>query len=211
MLTGAMLAAAEKGMVVLIDGFIVTSALLVAHRLQPAILDYCVFAHCSEEAGHRGQLGYLGADPLLDLGLRLGEGTGAASPIRCSNRPAPFSTRWLALNRRASRTAHDPRSSRFCWPRCAFSPAFRYRPGSATRISSSSGRRGISRWSASSSVASARWSRWRRIGSLPASLSILAGMTATVLVTGAMHEGRLGRCGRRLRGRPVTGAACSKS
>jgi len=78
MLTGAMLAAAEKGMVVLIDGFIVTSALLVAHRLQPAILDYCVFAHCSEEAGHRGQLGYLGADPLLDLGLRLGEGTGAA-------------------------------------------------------------------------------------------------------------------------------------
>jgi nicotinate-nucleotide--dimethylbenzimidazole phosphoribosyltransferase len=78
MLTGAMLAAAEAGMIVLIDGFIVTSALLVAHRLQPALRDYCVFAHCSEEAGHRGQLDHLKAQPLLDLGLRLGEGTGAA-------------------------------------------------------------------------------------------------------------------------------------
>src|SRR6266403_1720349 len=78
MLTGAMLAAAETGMILLIDGFIVTSALLVAHRLQPAIRDYCVFAHCSEEAGHRVQLDHLNAEPLLDLGLRLGEGTGAA-------------------------------------------------------------------------------------------------------------------------------------
>jgi nicotinate-nucleotide--dimethylbenzimidazole phosphoribosyltransferase len=78
MLTGAMLAAAEAGMILLIDGFIVTSALLVAHRLQPAVLDYCVFAHRSEEAGHRGQLDYLKVEPLLDLGLRLGEGTGAA-------------------------------------------------------------------------------------------------------------------------------------
>jgi nicotinate-nucleotide--dimethylbenzimidazole phosphoribosyltransferase len=55
MLTGAMLAAAEAGIVVLIDGFIVTSALLVAHRIEPAILDYCIFAHRSEEAGHRGR------------------------------------------------------------------------------------------------------------------------------------------------------------
>lgn len=78
MLTGAMLAAAEAGMIVLIDGFIVTSALLVAYRMQPAVRDYCVFAHRSEEAGHRGQLEYLKAEPLLDLGLRLGEGTGAA-------------------------------------------------------------------------------------------------------------------------------------
>jgi nicotinate-nucleotide--dimethylbenzimidazole phosphoribosyltransferase len=78
MLTGALLAAAEAGMILLIDGFIVTSALLVAHRIQPAVRDYCVFAHRSEEAGHRGQLEYLKAEPLLDLGLRLGEGTGAA-------------------------------------------------------------------------------------------------------------------------------------
>jgi nicotinate-nucleotide--dimethylbenzimidazole phosphoribosyltransferase len=78
MMTGAMLAAAERGMVLLIDGFIVTSALLVAAKLQPAILDYCLFAHCSDEQGHRQMLEYLDAKPLLQLGLRLGEGTGGA-------------------------------------------------------------------------------------------------------------------------------------
>ena len=78
MLAGAMLAAAERRMTLLIDGFIVTSALLVAAKIAPAILDYCVFAHCSEESGHRLQLQHLQATPLLNLGLRLGEGTGAA-------------------------------------------------------------------------------------------------------------------------------------
>ncbi|MBT0961783.1 nicotinate-nucleotide--dimethylbenzimidazole phosphoribosyltransferase [Denitromonas iodatirespirans] len=78
MMTGAMLGAAEKRMLLVIDGFIVTAALLVAHAVCPAILDYCVFAHRSEEAGHRAQLAHLDASPLLDLGLRLGEGTGAA-------------------------------------------------------------------------------------------------------------------------------------
>jgi nicotinate-nucleotide--dimethylbenzimidazole phosphoribosyltransferase len=78
MLAGAMLAAAEARMTLLIDGFIVTSALLVAARVSPAILDYCVYAHCSHEAGHRLQLDWLKGEPLLDLGLRLGEGTGAA-------------------------------------------------------------------------------------------------------------------------------------
>ena len=78
MLAGAMLAAAEARMTLLIDGFIVTSALLVAAQVSPAILDYCVYAHCSHEAGHRLQLDRLKAEPLLDLGLRLGEGTGAA-------------------------------------------------------------------------------------------------------------------------------------
>jgi nicotinate-nucleotide--dimethylbenzimidazole phosphoribosyltransferase len=61
-----------------IDGFIVTAALLVAARLAPAILDHCIFAHRSGEPGHAVQLAHLGARPLLDLGLRLGEGTGAA-------------------------------------------------------------------------------------------------------------------------------------
>jgi nicotinate-nucleotide--dimethylbenzimidazole phosphoribosyltransferase len=78
MMAGAMLRAAERRMVLLIDGFIVTSALLVAARLQPAILEYCVFAHCSDESGHRRMLDALGAAPLLSLGLRLGEGTGSA-------------------------------------------------------------------------------------------------------------------------------------
>ncbi len=78
MLAGAMLAAAEARLTLLIDGFIVTSALLVASRIAPATLDYCVYAHCSNEAGHRRQLDWLSGRPLLDLGLRLGEGTGAA-------------------------------------------------------------------------------------------------------------------------------------
>jgi nicotinate-nucleotide--dimethylbenzimidazole phosphoribosyltransferase len=78
MLCGAMLGAAERRMVLLIDGFIVTSALLVAAALHPAIVKYCVFSHRSQERGHRLQFEHLGVEPLLDLELRLGEGTGAA-------------------------------------------------------------------------------------------------------------------------------------
>ncbi|MDP9109590.1 MAG: nicotinate-nucleotide--dimethylbenzimidazole phosphoribosyltransferase [Pseudomonadota bacterium] len=78
MMVGAMLAAAERRMVLLIDGFIVTSALLVAAAIAPQILDYCVFAHCSDEHGHRAMLRHLDARVLLQLDLRLGEGTGCA-------------------------------------------------------------------------------------------------------------------------------------
>jgi nicotinate-nucleotide--dimethylbenzimidazole phosphoribosyltransferase len=77
MMVGAMLGAAHQKVLLLIDGFIATAALLVASRLQPDILHYCVFAHCSGEAGHRQLLAHLGAKPILDAGLRLGEGTGA--------------------------------------------------------------------------------------------------------------------------------------
>ena len=77
-MVGAMLAAAEAKMVLLIDGFIVSSAALVAARLQPAVLDYCVFCTRSAEPGTQAQLAAMNAEPLLDLGLRLGEGTGAA-------------------------------------------------------------------------------------------------------------------------------------
>lgn len=78
MMAGAMLGAAAGKAILLIDGFIATAALLTAARMQPAILDYCVFTHCSDEAGHKLLLGQLNAKPLLNLGLRLGEGTGAA-------------------------------------------------------------------------------------------------------------------------------------
>ncbi|ATE62306.1 nicotinate-nucleotide--dimethylbenzimidazole phosphoribosyltransferase [Thauera sinica] len=78
MMAGAMLGAAERRMLLLIDGFIVTSALLAAHALAPAILPYCVFAHRSQEPGHRVQLAHLGVEPLMELDLHLGEGTGAA-------------------------------------------------------------------------------------------------------------------------------------
>jgi nicotinate-nucleotide--dimethylbenzimidazole phosphoribosyltransferase len=78
MMAGAMMAAAEKGALLLVDGYIATSALLVAKCLYPAILDYCVFAHESGEPGHAMQLASLGVEPLLSLEMRLGEGTGAA-------------------------------------------------------------------------------------------------------------------------------------
>ena len=78
MMAGAMLGAAERRMVLLIDGFIVTSALLLAHALAPRILPYCIFTHRSQEPGHAIQHRHLGVEALLQLDLRLGEGTGAA-------------------------------------------------------------------------------------------------------------------------------------
>lgn len=90
MMTGAMLGAAAQRKVLLIDGFISTSAVLAAARLQPAILDYCVFAHCSNENGHRRMLDALEAKPLLNLGLRLGEGTGSALAVPLLHAAANF-------------------------------------------------------------------------------------------------------------------------
>ncbi|MDR1258078.1 MAG: nicotinate-nucleotide--dimethylbenzimidazole phosphoribosyltransferase [Tannerellaceae bacterium] len=77
MTVGAMLRAAELGMIILIDGFIMTCCLLAASRLYPLVADYCIFGHQSDESGHKRLLHFLGARPLLNLGLRLGEGTGA--------------------------------------------------------------------------------------------------------------------------------------
>jgi nicotinate-nucleotide--dimethylbenzimidazole phosphoribosyltransferase len=81
MLTGAILACAARRMVILIDGFTVTVAAALAARVNPAALAYCVFGHCSAENAHRRLLEHLGVAPLLDLGMRLGEGTGAAVAI----------------------------------------------------------------------------------------------------------------------------------
>lgn len=78
MMAGATLQAASERRVVVVDGFIAGAAVLVAAKLAPSVLDCCVFAHRSDEAGHRLMLDQLGAEPLLDLGLRLGEGSGAA-------------------------------------------------------------------------------------------------------------------------------------
>ena len=80
---GAMLRAAECHLVVLVDGFIMTACALAAIRLYPASHDYMIFTHCGDESGHRKMLDIVNARPLLNLGLRLGEGTGAlcAFPI----------------------------------------------------------------------------------------------------------------------------------
>lgn len=77
MMAGAVLACAKAGVAVVIDGVICSAAALVALRLAPQAQDYCLFAHASVEPGHRLTMQALGAKPLLDLDMRLGEGTGA--------------------------------------------------------------------------------------------------------------------------------------
>ncbi len=81
MMAGAVLGAAAARRPVVIDGFIAGAAALAAIRLVPAARDYCVFAHRSAERGHARLLAALDAEPLLDLGLRLGEGTGAVLAV----------------------------------------------------------------------------------------------------------------------------------
>ena len=74
---GAMLRAAEHHLIILIDGFIMTACAAAAIELYPAAKDYMIFTHCGDESGHKRMLDMIGAKPLLHLGLRLGEGTGA--------------------------------------------------------------------------------------------------------------------------------------
>ena len=80
---GAMLRAAEQHLIILVDGFIMTACAVATIKLYPAAQDYMIFTHCGDESGHKKMLDIVGAKPLLQLGLRLGEGTGAlcAFPI----------------------------------------------------------------------------------------------------------------------------------
>ena len=80
---GGMLRAAENRMIILVDGFIMTACILAASRICSEVMDYAVFGHCGDEGGHKHMLDAMNAEPLLHLGLRLGEGTGAlcAYPI----------------------------------------------------------------------------------------------------------------------------------
>lgn len=93
----AMLTAFEKNMIILVDGFIASSAFLVAYKLNPSIINNAIFCHLSDEFGHQNLLNYLGAEPLLKLNMRLGEGTGCAvaypiieSVVAFLNRMASF-------------------------------------------------------------------------------------------------------------------------
>lgn len=81
MMAGAYLQAAAEKMIIVVDGFITTAALLIAQQMNTDILGNCIFAHTSGEQGHQKMLDYLKAKPLFNLGLRLGEGTGAALAI----------------------------------------------------------------------------------------------------------------------------------
>lgn len=99
MMCSAMLEAAKQGMLILVDGFIASAAALVATKLQPACLQSMVFCHQSNEAGHQQLLAHMGAQPLLQLGMRLGEGSGCAlayplvaSAVHFINEMASFDT-----------------------------------------------------------------------------------------------------------------------
>ncbi|MBM3917764.1 MAG: nicotinate-nucleotide--dimethylbenzimidazole phosphoribosyltransferase [Sphingomonadales bacterium] len=75
---GAMLSAYEKNILILVDGFIASNAFLVAYKMNPAIINNAIFCHLSDESGHHNLLDFLGAEPILKLNMRLGEGTGCA-------------------------------------------------------------------------------------------------------------------------------------
>lgn len=75
---GALIAARHRKIPVIVDGFVASAAAAVAYQVNPAALDHCIFAHGSAEQGHRRMLLAMGKEPLLDLGMRLGEGSGAA-------------------------------------------------------------------------------------------------------------------------------------
>lgn len=78
MMVGTILQAAERGMIILVDGFITTAAVLLARLIEPSVTNHCIYSHTSGEQGHQKMCQYLDAEPLLNLGMRLGEGTGAA-------------------------------------------------------------------------------------------------------------------------------------
>lgn len=89
-MTGAIIAAAAAGISILIDGFIASVAAFVACKIQPNTRSYLIFSHESEEFGHQLLLSHLNAKPLLNLGLRLGEGTGAALALPLLRSAAEF-------------------------------------------------------------------------------------------------------------------------
>ena len=99
MITEAMLEAYEKKCIIMVDGFIATAAFLVAHKINPTIIQNAIFCHQSDEKGHKLLLDYLQVKPLVSLNMRLGEGTGCAvaypiiqSSVNFLNQMASFET-----------------------------------------------------------------------------------------------------------------------
>jgi nicotinate-nucleotide--dimethylbenzimidazole phosphoribosyltransferase len=111
-ITAAMLAAAEKQMLVVVDGFICTAAAMLAIELNENVKDYMIFAHCSGEQGHQKMLDYLSVKPLLNLGLRLGEGTGAALALPLIQASAAFYNDMASFSQAQVTDVTDPKDSR---------------------------------------------------------------------------------------------------
>ena len=97
-LTGAYLRCGQLGLPILVDGFIATVAVLVAVRLRPELARWLFYAHCSAEPGHRRLLEALDAKPLLDLEMRLGEGSGAAIALPILRAAAALHTRMATFD-----------------------------------------------------------------------------------------------------------------
>ncbi len=102
-MAGAILAARMERVPVLIDGYVATAAAAVLYKLDPHALDHCMAAHCSAEPAHRKLLEKIGKTPVLDLGMRLGEGSGAAlaagivkAAVNCHNNMATFASAGVA-------------------------------------------------------------------------------------------------------------------
>jgi nicotinate-nucleotide--dimethylbenzimidazole phosphoribosyltransferase len=112
MMAGAVLGSAGRRRPVIIDGFIATVATLVAVRLQPAARGYCVFSHRSAERGHSLLLEVLDAKPYLDLGLRLGEGTGAVMAVPLLRAAAGILTGMADLSDVLAGTLETPAADR---------------------------------------------------------------------------------------------------
>jgi nicotinate-nucleotide--dimethylbenzimidazole phosphoribosyltransferase len=110
-IAGAILAARHQRVPVILDGYVTTAAAAVLHALDPRALDHCLAGHLSAEPAHRAVLKRLGLEPVLDLGLRLGEGTGAAlaagvvrAALACWRDMATFESAGVA--RKDAPTAH---------------------------------------------------------------------------------------------------------
>ena len=98
MLAGACLQAAQQGMLIVADGFITTAAWLCAWQIQPWLVKHTVFAHCSAEQGHTAMLQAIPARPLLQLDMRLGEGTGAALAMPILRSACALATQMASFN-----------------------------------------------------------------------------------------------------------------
>jgi nicotinate-nucleotide--dimethylbenzimidazole phosphoribosyltransferase len=103
-LAGAILAARSQRIPVVLDGYVVTAAAAILHAIEPSSIDHCVAGHVSAEGAHREVLERIGKPPLLDLGLRLGEGSGAAlamalikTAVQCHNDTVTFSQAGISL------------------------------------------------------------------------------------------------------------------
>jgi nicotinate-nucleotide--dimethylbenzimidazole phosphoribosyltransferase len=102
-MAGAMMAARMERVPVLIDGYVATAAAAILYAMDKSALDHCMVAHCSAEPAHKTLIAKLGKEPLLDLGMRLGEGSGAAlaagmvkAAVNCHNNMATFASAGVA-------------------------------------------------------------------------------------------------------------------